>query len=441
MGKFKFESQFDAEVFAISEGLIPVDDFGKYDLDTLVSLNESVTSRRLLDRSRRVREIVNATKSRTSKKNWKHKRARYMESIRKFHKSVKGKRVHQKVAQARKDGKYSNVYESHTMLNSIISRLSINASYTSDIYEEADRIVLLMEGVELLSPVLTDLLNGEVENLNDRLDLTEAGIFIDDLFGISEDIDYNPGDVSAADILSDASVEDRLIRDPQNPEGDGSTEDGEDPQGDDPDASVNVNEEHDLSFDDSELVVNIVESLDDVDHSTREFYMITESGSDDDVDGEHVIAKIVGPSFFPGAVSRNNVEYTDVLWNTVLSDPAVRKELDARRVYGTFGHKVKIDDDALRQGLISHIVKDIYRDESGTGIGEYLVLNTDAGRNLRTYFGAKSRIRVSTRCRGTYLSTRNARGHKEPDPKTFQFKGIDFVHDPGFLDAEPSMAA
>lgn len=467
----KFETLVDAELYAIDEGLIEPKDIGVYDLEQLTDLSESVTKRRLLERKELVNKKVDSKRSRETSRNWKLKRNNYMSGIKRFNKSIKGKRVHQKVAQARADGKLrSSIYEDCTTINSIITRLTINAGYNSTVEEEATNIALLHEGYELLNPVLDDLINGRYTSMNERLLLDDSGLFIDDLFGISEDIDYSPGELGAVEILNNDEIEDKLSREGYDPskvaadlkngdpdpneddttstedENKGTSQDDEAREsskadGEEGTGAVSSDKlTEDFSVDSDNQMFDIVESMNDLEVNPNSYVMISEAASDPDVDGVHIIAKIVGPAFFPGSVSRNNVEYTKEFWDTVLKKPEVISEMRARRMYGTFGHEQKIDDEALRKGLVSHIVSKAYMKTPDVGYCEYLVLNTEAGRNLKTYFGAKSRIRVSTRGKGTFKTVSNSRGHKEPDANTFLWQGVDFVHDPGFINAEPTMA-
>lgn len=444
MSELKFDSDDDRKIFAIEEKLAPASEIFEMSSDRLHEITESLTGKKLLDRHYRKTSMIDHTKSRDMKKKWGNKRRNFMKGINRFHKSIKGKRLHQKVAQARREGKYGNIHEAYTLLNSVLTRLAINASYNSSLIEESFKHVLFEEGVRILSPVLQDLVEGKVEDLNEYLNGCEAGQFLDDLFCISESVEPAPGELSAEEMLSEDPLAVKILRDPDDAS-QLSDDDAGDPTGEASKARESGEATGDTvveSFNSGAPIVDIVESYyegSDVDDD-QQFQMITESAEDPDVDGEHVIAKIVGPAFFPDTASRNKVEYSRQLWDGALRDPETLREIKARRMYGTFGHKTKIDDDALLDGKISHIVGQPYIDDRGVGMCSYLVLNTEPGRNLKTYMGAKSRLRVSTRCRGAFLPGFNTRGNKVPDPKTFRLKGIDFVHDPGYLDAEPSLS-
>lgn len=450
MTTLKFSNKTSAELFAIDEGLAKYSDLVGRSEQEVYDICENVTTTQLLERSGQKKILVDRIKSRDMEKKWVHKRKNFMKGIKRFNKSLKGRRAHENLKATRNGKGSSNIYENYTMINSLITRFAIDAGFSGALMEEAEHHVLFEEAVRILTPVLSDIMEGKVSDLNERLNQDESGFFIDDIISINED-SHSPGEVTAADVISKAPPADRLLRDPElspyNQEQDdtdkaeikNSLKDGKpsDSHKSGPVSSDNVTEA--LNLPPSSNLVDIVESFNS-DEDGVELELINEAKGDPDVDGVHVIGKVVGPAFFPNSTSRNKVEYSRELWEQVLSKPETITEMSARRLYNTFGHGQKIDDEALLDGRISHITTKAYINDAGVGICECLILNTIPGRNLLTYLGAKSKLRVSTRCRGTYLTKSNAKGNAVPDPRTFQFKGVDFVHDPGYLSAEPSMS-
>lgn len=158
--------------------------------------------------------------------------------------------------------------------------------------------------------------------------------------------------------------------------------------------------------------------------------------SDGDVDGKVILAKVSGEMFFPDGVSRNKRFYPRQVWENVLQDANVLQRLAERRTYGTIGHNQKIDEAAFLEGKVSHIVTGL-RIENGKGIGEILILDTPAGRMLNTLFRAKCKMFVSSRATGDYKGEMS--GIPAVDPDSFVFETIDFVIEPGFLDASPAL--
>lgn len=468
----KFASELERKLFAIEEDLVPYDQLQSISESALNDICEDAMTlkERRDQRRRRKGRIKDHKRSRLMKKLWKSKRKDFLKGIRKFSKSMTGKRMHQKIGRNRKQGKYRNISEWYASLSSLLTHLAIQSGYTSTINEEAEAELILESANDILLPVLSLLrenLGSETFNVNEALDACEAGQLIDDLLGISEDL--GDDDDSDDDDSDDDDIDGDGDRSPSatgtsvpSEDGGGSVSDmnplaraaAVEEQEDDLDPIVAELMKADQKLTDQRvedtnesLVLDPTDMFQMISESFSEglnfdqFTMISEGMGDPDVDGEHVIAKIRGPAFFPNTVSRNKVEYSLDLWNRTLARPEFVRELEARRIYGTFGHALVINDDALRKGEISHIVNKVWIDqETLIGHGEYLVLNTGPGRNLKTLFGAKSKLRVSTRANGKFLVKRNERGNQVPNPDIFFLRGIDFVHDPGYLDAEPSMA-
>lgn len=177
----------------------------------------------------------------------------------------------------------------------------------------------------------------------------------------------------------------------------------------------------------------LYESLDTQD------YKFSKESEDSVVDGIHILARVKGPAFFPDSVSGNNVFYSRQTWENALAQPEFQERKKNRLIFGSIGHEVELDDDGVRNGLVSHIVSDMYINEDGIGEAEYLVLNTGPGRTLNTLLRAGSKLRVSTRCDGEFLPTSSRTGVKEVDPDNFIIDRIDFVIEPGYKEALPKL--
>ena len=164
---------------------------------------------------------------------------------------------------------------------------------------------------------------------------------------------------------------------------------------------------------------------------------IEESSSE--VDGVNILAKVVGEGFTPDGISRNGRFYPRALWERVCSDPELNERLNTRQCVGTIGHSIAIDDESFRKGEFSHIITKMYINESGKGIIEALVVNTPAGRVLNTFLRAGSKLYVSTRASGDILPNQLHEGLPIVDPSTYHLEGVDFVLEPGFLNASPNL--
>lgn len=151
-----------------------------------------------------------------------------------------------------------------------------------------------------------------------------------------------------------------------------------------------------------------------------------------EVDGKHVLGKVTGVFFVPNGISRNNRYYPREVWERVCSDENIQTRIKERRFFGTIGHDQPIDDVAIRDGKISHIVTDL-RIEDGKGVGEALILDTPAGNSLNTLLRAGSKLYISTRAQGQFQGQHM--GLPQVDPNTYILQSIDFVLDPGFYEA------
>lgn len=473
MKDFNFQDHTDAAMFAIEEGLLDFASASKLSKVEIEDMCEAMIIDRVAVRKARRRRkglIRDFAKSRKMKQSWRKKRRKFLSGMKKFNRSMKGKKLHREVARMKKQGRYKTIAEAFTAFSSTLTHLSLNSQYDSSTSAEVDAENLLYEGSRIISPILEALsANPDAENFL-LSDIVEAQIaedaeqFLHDLVlgaDIDEDEDcsesagmYSQKAVVGQDITGDYDEDPDTLEERREKskalceklKGNNDNQlDGKEVK--DADKSENPSDgdsvDEDLTPVSMSDLIDISESMEgDTYLSSDQFEVIDESMGDPDVDGKYVIAKVRGPAFFPGRVSGNNVEYTNQLWETALNRPEFKRELEARRIYGTIGHDQVINDKALREGMIGHIVSNMWIDpRTNIGMAEYLLLNEKPGRTTLTLLGAKSKFRVSTRCRGKFLSRNNSRGHKEPDPKLFFIKGVDFVHDPGFEDTEANLVS
>jgi SOS response regulatory protein OraA/RecX len=175
----------------------------------------------------------------------------------------------------------------------------------------------------------------------------------------------------------------------------------------------------------------------DVFESDVDFVLEEASG---EVDGKHIIGKVKGGFFVPDGTSRNNRFYPKDLWEQVLGSADVQEKMKSRRMLGTVGHDLMIDEKAVREGLVSHIVTNLKIEESSgklRGVGEAVILDTPAGRSLNTLMRAGSKMFVSSRAFGKFSGTHN--GVPKVDKSSYKFDTFDFVLDPGFAEANPKL--
>jgi len=154
-----------------------------------------------------------------------------------------------------------------------------------------------------------------------------------------------------------------------------------------------------------------------------------------------IIGRVEGPHFVPGGDSRNGRHYEEELWQNVLKDPDVEALLERKLMFGTIGHAKDWDvEKYLREGLVSHITTRIWIDPStNMGMAEDIILDTKAGRALFNSMKAGSAFFTSSRAYGEFKEGVMHNGLKVVDPNKFKLEGFDFVVNPGFLEASPSL--
>lgn len=152
-----------------------------------------------------------------------------------------------------------------------------------------------------------------------------------------------------------------------------------------------------------------------------------------------ILGRVRGQFFCPDGFSRNGRFYPKSLWEKVIEKEEVRSRLRDRLMFGCIGHDEQpVSEEQLRKGEVSHIVTALSID-GGKGIGEALILDTPAGRCLETYLRAGCRLKTSSRASGRYKDGAERDGMPVVDEDSYQFETFDFVVDPGFLEANPSL--
>ena len=169
---------------------------------------------------------------------------------------------------------------------------------------------------------------------------------------------------------------------------------------------------------------------------------LCESGDSSLIDGQYIIGMVEGQFFQPDGMSRNKRWYSRTLWENVLKSADVKNRLMNHTMFGEIGHSDgPVTDMTLRKGEASHIITDLWIDAKGRGMGRAYILNTEAGRNLKIYLGATSKLKVSTRGEGVYLDGQYHDGCPVIDPDTYELQTVDFVLNPGFLETSANLTA
>ena len=148
-----------------------------------------------------------------------------------------------------------------------------------------------------------------------------------------------------------------------------------------------------------------------------------------------ILAIVRGRHFVPGGISRNRRLYTEELWANVENDEEFMTRMKNKQVLGRFGHEAEINDMTVADGKFSHYTRNI---NFKTGEAESVILNTQMGRTLLTLLRAGVTLYVSSRADGDYIG-QDDDGNDILAADTFKLERFDFVLDPGFLEAHPTM--
>ena len=159
------------------------------------------------------------------------------------------------------------------------------------------------------------------------------------------------------------------------------------------------------------------------------------------VDGENIIGSVESIFFVPDGFSRNDRFYPCELWQKQLADSEINRRLENSIMFGCIGHTAgPVTEQDLSEGKVSHIMSKLWIDEStGMGMGKAYILNTPAGRNLKTYLKAGSNLKVSSRGEGSFAEGMEKDGHPVVEASSYNLITFDFVIEPGFTETNPQI--
>lgn len=159
------------------------------------------------------------------------------------------------------------------------------------------------------------------------------------------------------------------------------------------------------------------------------------------VDGENIIGIVEGTFFVPDGFSRNDRFYPKELWTNQLVNEDVQRRLGGSTMFGCIGHSAgPVTEEDLSTGKVSHFMQKLWIDENtGMGMGRACILNTPAGKNLKTYLKAGCKLKVSSRGEGSFAEGIEKDGHPVVEAKSYNLITFDFVIEPGFTETDPQL--
>lgn len=139
--------------------------------------------------------------------------------------------------------------------------------------------------------------------------------------------------------------------------------------------------------------------------------------------------------------SRNKRLYDVDHWAYQLNERGLLNRVNNRDMAGTIGHHDKrVDDEDFANEKVSHIVTNLeLREDEEHGLylwGRLEILNTQAGRALKTYYESDIPLYVSSRGGGKLIEL-PGKEFKRVDKTKYFCETFDVVRAPGFLDAMP----
>ena len=159
------------------------------------------------------------------------------------------------------------------------------------------------------------------------------------------------------------------------------------------------------------------------------------------VDGENIIGIVEGTFFVPNGFSRNDRFYPKELWTNQLVNEDVQRRLGGSTMFGCIGHSAgPVTEEDLSTGKVSHFMQKLWIDENtGLGMGRACILNTPAGKNLKTYLKAGCKLKVSSRGEGSFAEGVEKDGHPVVEASSYNLITFDFVIEPGFTETDPQL--
>lgn len=129
----------------------------------------------------------------------------------------------------------------------------------------------------------------------------------------------------------------------------------------------------------------------------------------------------------------NGRTYSKHLWERVLASSDIAKKMQDRNLFGEADHPQELEVSIHR---ISHAIPKMWLDESTNRVmGTFDILDTPAGRIVKTLYDYGAKVGVSSRGSGEIYENN---GISEVRDDTYEFITLDFVTDPANIGSYPT---
>lgn len=162
-----------------------------------------------------------------------------------------------------------------------------------------------------------------------------------------------------------------------------------------------------------------------------------------------ILGVVRGCGFMGDYMSDNGRWYPSKLWKNTCEADYVKDMIENRLMFGTCGHPNMPGDEhpiivdyltdwEMGMGYNSHCVTDLDYSNEPTGIIEYVIMDTDWGKNLYAHLAAGAKLSVSSRAMADYLPGEYVDGKPIMDPDNYLLDTFDIVRIPGINVATPN---
>lgn len=154
-----------------------------------------------------------------------------------------------------------------------------------------------------------------------------------------------------------------------------------------------------------------------------------------------ILGRVSGIGFMGDFASGNGRWYPSILWEKTCKADYVLEQLETGLMYGQCGHPSHdegVRDEDIGKGIHSHVISKLDYSNAPTGIIEYYILDTTAGRNLYAHYCyPKTRLSVSSRAMADYKPYEEHDGMPIMDEESYWLDTFDVVRVPGISLATP----